>query len=286
MSQLRATLPIVGIIYAIALSFCGLRPAAAADLDILPDASLCMEAVRYIPPKTDQGVAGTISGRSGLVGTQTTAFYLSASIETILGSERRPFDANQGSYHIELGVDQRVQDLRLTPFFHHVSRHELDRSKPEAVDWNVLGLRVDGPWPRSTQPKLRAAFSVGHTTAASLIGYRWEFTGKLDAVPGPRASAEIHGRARARFVTTAPNEYFPRKRFLDYSLELAARWTRRRRTFEAFVSLDHRNDVLLTVPDARTRLLLGVRFGLDDERGRELPAAAATRPLEAPVRRP
>jgi hypothetical protein len=274
----------LGIISAIAMPLCSVFPATAADLDILPDVSLCMEAVRYVPPKTDQGFAGTISGRSGLVGTRTTAFYLSASVETILGSERRPFDANQGSYHIELGLDQRLQDVRLTPFFHHVSRHELDRSKPEAVDWNVLGLRVDGPWPRHTQPRLRVSFSAGHTTAASLIGYRWEFTGKLDAVPTPRTSAEIHGRARARLVTTAPSERFSRKRFLDYSAELAVRWTRRRRTFEAFVSLDHRNDVLLTAPDIRTRLLLGVRFGLDDERGRELPAATATESLAPSTR--
>jgi hypothetical protein len=259
--------------------------ARAADIDILPDASLNMEAARYVPSKIDQRLVGTISGRSGLVGYRDATFYLDASIETILGTERRPFDADQGSYHIELGLDQRLQDLRLTPFFHHVSRHELDRPKPEAVDWNVLGVRIDGPWPRATRPRLRAGFGVGHTTQASLIGYRWELTANADALALPRGSAELHARTRARLVTTQPSELFPRNDFLDYAFELATRFTRVRRTFEAFVALERRNDVLLTVPDTRTRLLFGVRFGLEDDGRHDVASGPATTPAAQQSRR-
>lgn len=252
--------------------------AQASDIEILPDASLNMEAARYVPSEIDQRLVGTVSGRSGLVGYRDATFFLSASIETILGSEFRTFDADQGSYHLELGVDQRLGDLRLTPFFHHCSRHELDRSKTQAVDWNVAGLRVDGPWPRATQPHLRAGFGVGHTTEAAFIGYRWEMTAYTDALCVPRASAELHARARARFVTAEPSEVFPRSRFLDYAFELAARWTRGRRAFEVFAALEHRNDVLLTVPDVRTRLLIGVRFGLEDDGRHDAASGPATTP--------
>lgn len=270
----RCTVLLLGPFAAAAFSLCATAPAASADLDILPDASLGMEAARYVPSAVDQRLVGSIGGRSGLVGYRETTFFLAARIETILGSERRAEDANQGSYHIELGFDQRLRDLRLTPFFHHVSRHELDRSKPEAVDWNVLGLRVDGPWPREAKPRLRAGFGVGHTTLASLIGYRWEITGDLDALAVAHASMEIRGRARARLVTTESSETFPRSGFLDYALELAARWARGRRAFEAFAMLEHRNDVLLTTPDTRTRMLFGVRFGLEDDKRCDAPASS------------
>ena len=285
MRQRFATL-LFGPLSAGALLLCGAARASSADLDILSDASLEMEAARYVPSKVDQRLVGTVGGRSGLIGYRDATFFLAARLETILGSERRPFDADQGSYHIELGLDQRLRDLRLTPFFHHVSRHDLDRSKPEAVDWNVLGVRVDGPWPRDSQPRVRAGLGVGHTTQASLIGYRWELTARVDALAVPRASAEIHARARARLVTTEPSDLFPRSGFLDYGLELAARWTRGRRTFEAFATLERRNDVLLMTPDARTRLLLGVRFGLEDDRRRDAPATApAARPRSQPRER-
>jgi hypothetical protein len=79
-------------------------------------------------------------------------------------------------------------------------------------------------------------------------------------------------------VTTEHRELFPRNGFLDYALELAARWTRARRSFEAFVALEHRNDVLLTIPDTRTRLLLGVRFGLEDDGRHEAAGGPATAP--------
>jgi hypothetical protein len=237
---------------------------AEAEVEALPDVSLRTEMARYAPASVDQALVGSIGARSGLVRWRDTTFFLSARIETILGTERRETDANQGSYHIELGVDQRLRALRLTPFFHHVSRHALDRSKPDAVDWNVIGVRIDGPWPSEARPRLWAGFGVGHTTLASLIGYRWELTGQLDATVFSRASAAIHCRGRGRVVTTEPSDLFPRDAFLDWSVEVAARWTHSLRVIEPFVTWEHRNDVLLTQPGSRTRLLLGLRFGIED----------------------
>jgi hypothetical protein len=276
-------LPFLGLLALLA----GAVPArgAEAEFEALPDASLRAEVARYSPTTVDQVFVATIAPRFGLLRWRDTRLFLDANIETILGTERRETDANQGSYHIELGVDQRLRALRLTSFFHHVSRHALDRSKPEAVDWNVLGMRLDGPWPSESHPRLWAGVGVGHTTLASLIGYRWELTGQLDALAFAHADAEIHCRAQSRVVTTEPSELFPRDAFLDWSVEVAARWTHRLRVIEPFVAWEHRNDVLLTQPSARTRLLLGVRFGIEDG-PRRRPAPQATPGMSIPNGRP
>jgi hypothetical protein len=245
---------------------------SAAEAELLPDAALDIEFVHYTPKSVDQVWDTIVGARAGLARWRATTVFVGGEIETVLGTERRETDANQGSYHIELGLDQYVSTLRVTPFFHHVSRHALDRAKPEAVDWNVLGVRLDGPWPRDARRPLTAGLGVGRTTLASLVGYRWEITGQVDDRLLATANLALHCRGRARLVTAESSEAFPRGTFLDWSLELAARLTHKNRVLEPFVAWEHRNDVLLSVPDVRTRLLIGLRLGIPEQPGRPSPA--------------
>jgi hypothetical protein len=175
-------------------------------------------------------------------------------VETILGWERRPFEANQVNYHLELGLSRPIGAMTASLFFHHVSRHAVDRDKPEAVDWNVLGAGLSGHVARV----LRIRASVGHTTIASLVGYEWEFTAGLTA----DLARAFYVSGDVRYVTVDPDPAFPRDDFADLRGEAGVRWVRGEATALAFfAAFERRNDVLLLVPAVRDRLLLGFRVG-------------------------
>ncbi len=227
-------------------------PAAAADVALLPDVSVHLAAARYEPTDPDVHWTGWIGAGAGVVRVADATAYFSADVESILGWERRPFEATQANYHLELGVRRPIGTFTASVFFHHVSRHAVDRDKPEAVDWNVLGVRAAGP----LTPSLRLHASVGHTTQASLVGYRWEVVGALDV----DLAAPLYAAAGVRFVTVAEDPAFPRGDFADWRAELGARFRREKAVLETFAAFERRNDVYLLVPAVRNRLLLGFRI--------------------------
>src|SRR5262245_53319653 len=117
------------------------------EVQLLPDLSANLEGAYYVPAE-DAFVWDTwIGAGAGLLRVQTATAYISADIETVLGRERRAFDANQVNYHLEGGLRFEIGHQALGPVFHHVSRHLVDRPKTTLVDWNVLGLRLAGPLP-------------------------------------------------------------------------------------------------------------------------------------------
>ena len=188
-----------------------------------------------------------------------TTVYFVADVETILGDTLRAFDANQVNYHLEPGIRQRAGRGAATVFFHHVSRHYVDRAKTEAVDWNILGGRI--VWPVRTGPKpVRVLASLGHTTLASRVGYKWEAIGEVDAEPARIGSAVLFGRAIVRVVTVEEDPEIPRGSFADASLELGARFLRDGRGLDLFAAVERRNDVYVEVPGRQDRALFGFRI--------------------------
>jgi hypothetical protein len=234
-------------------------PARADGIALLPDVSVRLSAARYEPVETDMHWMGWIGAGAGLVQTGGVTAYFTADVETIIGNTRRAFDASQANYHLEAGLRRAVGERHQAAlFFHHVSRHLVDRPKVQAVDWNVLGLRFAGR--RPGRVPVGFAFGVGHTTLASLVGYRWEATGHVDAALLSGKSGEAYVAGDARFVTVARSPAFPRGDFLDRAAELGGRWRKGGRTLETFVAWERRHDVFLEVPGARTRALLGFRI--------------------------
>jgi hypothetical protein len=227
--------------------------------EVLPDVSVHLEAARYQPTEPDLQWLGWIGAGAGLARVGGVTGYFTADAESILGRVRRPFDANQVNYHLELGLRHPLGAFTAGVFFHHVSRHAVDREKDQAVDWNVLGLRLKGPAARSV--RLRA--SVGHTTLASLVGYRWELAAGLDV----DLRRPAYAAADVRLVTVERDPLFPRGDFVDVRAEAGARWPRGEALLETFAAFERRNDVLLLVPAVRNRLLLGFRIGYSGRQG-------------------
>lgn len=266
---------------ALGLALCASVPPAAADSEFLPEIGVRLQAARYLPSEVDRVHEGWIGANAGLARFGRTTAYLAADVETVLGNERREFEAKQANYHLELGARRALsRDRALSLFLHHVSRHEQDRSKPEAVDWNLLGLRFEAPFPAEFKIPGRLAVGMGHTTQASLIGYRWELTGQAVADLVTRRFGIVYGAAGFRLVSAEPEEPFERRGFVDFQAEGGVRFRRDGRMIETFLALDHRNDVLIAEPLTTTRALLGFRIrvgrrhfaGPEDPRPRRAPA--------------
>lgn len=262
--------------------------AAADDYELLPDLSLRLMAARYAPSEQDFGWVGWLGGSAGVVRAGRMTLFGSADVETVIGSERRDFDANQANYHLGFGVKHSWPARELALYFDHVSRHRVDRAKPEAVDWNSLGLRF---WGRlSKSPPARFEVSAGHTTLASTVGYEFEGTVALAADLVSRERWAVFVNAGARGVTVDEGAAFARGDFVDVWLEGGVRFRRGQRALELFAAYEHRNDVYVTLPGVRDRALFGVRFALADGSttdappapGRNGPASSDPRPWGSP----
>jgi hypothetical protein len=109
---------------------------------------------------------------------------------------------------------------------------------------------------------------IGHTTLASLVGYRWELYARGDADLVRRARAALFAAAEVRRMTVEPDPGLPRGGFTDLAAEAGVRVRGESRVADLFVSWERRNDVFLEEPGARRRAQVGVRFAYNtDPRG-------------------
>lgn len=238
-------------------------PAAAGPAELLPEARLRLSAARYLPAERDFQWTAWIGGGVGALRLGRVTLFGSAEVETVIGNERRGFDANQANYHLETGLRAAFGRRSVSLFFNHVSRHTQDRAKPRAVDWNLLGVRLEGPLSDRPFPT-RLQLSAGHTTLASSIGYGFEAVVRLKAELLTRPWGGLFVDGELRGVTAEPSPEFPRSGFVDARGEAGVRLRRGARSAELFLAYEHRNDVFVTKPGSRTRGLLGLRLGLDD----------------------
>jgi hypothetical protein len=236
-----------------------LAAAPVAGAELLPEVSVHLRAARYAPARTDFHWQGWIGAGADVLRVRSTTAYFTADVETIIGSTLRTFDANQANYHLEAGIRRRMGGATGTLFFHHVSRHYVDRPKTHAVDWNLLGGRVEWQVRNGRHPVLATA-SLGHTTLDSLVGYRWEAIAEVDAEPRRLGSGALFLRATLRAVSVGENPPLGRGGFVDMSGEAGTRWSQEGRALDLFAALERRNDVFLEVAGRQDRALFGFRI--------------------------
>jgi hypothetical protein len=254
-----------GIQLAASVSLAALAAAAAAGepAKFLPEGSLRMMGARYAPAERDFQWDAWVGGELGLLRWAGTTFLVAVEVETILGNELRAFDANQANYHVEGALKRPWARRTVELFFSHVSRHTEDRPKPQTVDWNILGLRLSGPLGHTPFPT-RFLVSAGPTTRSSLVEYRFEVIGGLEADLVAKPWGAVYLSAMLRGVKTESKLALPRSGFLDVNVEGGARVRRGQRSFHVFAAYERRNDVYPLLPELRNRLLMGLRFGIND----------------------
>jgi len=253
---------------------------AAEDVQFFPEVTVQLGGAYYIPTEDAFAWDTWIGAGAGLLRVKRTTVYLTTDVETILGEERRAFDANQVNYHLEAGLRIRAGSHLVIPFFHHVSRHVVDRPKNQLVDWNIVGARVTGPLPSSFPVAGRYAASLGHTVEWRSVGYQWEFVAVVDVTVRRRLWATPFLRADVRVVTVDPQASIHRGDFADFLGEAGVRFATGGRNLDVFAAYEHRNDVFVLSPGVRDRALLGLRIGFapGDSAGPNLPIGWPERP--------
>ncbi|MBF8300148.1 MAG: hypothetical protein HW394_518, partial [Acidobacteria bacterium] len=129
-----------------------------------------------------------------------------ANYQTILGSEFREFDPNQGNYILEGSVSARAAALELAGVFHHESRHLSDRPKRDPVDWNMVGVRLQSGVRRG-RTELRGRVDFRGVVERTLVDYRWEVDSDVAARVGlgPRVAVVATGGLRLLGVDGSRN---------------------------------------------------------------------------------
>ena len=233
------------------------RPARAESPSFLPEVFARLQAAHYFPDDDDQVWTGWIGAGADLLKTGNVTVEFTADVETLIGRELRTFDPTQANYHLAAALRVLVAGDEVVPFFHHVSRHAVDRPKVKAVDWNLLGVRGRVGL---ASGRGRVTVGAGWVIGDCPIGYEWEFTARSEFEPVPR----LYAMADARHVVAEPTPEFPRGSFTDLSLEGGVRWHSGPRILDVFAAFERRNDVFVHAPGVRDRLLLGFRLGPRD----------------------
>jgi len=253
---------------------------SASAAELFPDAKAYLDAARYAPAQPAFEWTAWAGAEAGLLGIGPTTFYLTTDFQTVLGSEKRTFDPNQVAYHLEPGLQTTVGPAQVALFFHHVSRHLVDRSTDISVSWNILGASVTAPLPGGAPGHFSA--SVGRATQSAHVKYRWELTASLEAEPLRRPSGGLYVFSSARLVTTRPTEVHPRDRFLDLLVEAGIRLRRAGRGIEVYAAFERRNDALVLEAAVRERALFGLRLGFSASSSPPPAGAAGPRPPYGP----
>jgi hypothetical protein len=163
-----------------------------------------------------------------------------ADYQAILGSEFRRFDPNQGNYTLEASASARLSGVELAGMFHHVSRHLSDRSKREAIAWNVVGVRALRRF-HLADTTVDVQGSVGNVVEHAFVDYGW--TSDLDLVIRHRLTrvADVYAHGFGRMlgidadVSTRPTQR-------DGRLELGIRLRGGAAAVELFAGLERRVD--------------------------------------------
>lgn len=232
------------------------------QVSVLPDVSVHLKAARYAPSDLAFRWDGWIGAGASLVRAHDTTVYFTADLETIIGGEKRTFDANQANYQLEAGVRHDWTDTSVAAVFHHVSRHVVDRPKTQAVDWNNVGVRATRRFRRG-EDYARLTVAIDRTIQHSFVRYGWEFMarGDMDVISDPSGAAYVLAELRA---VTEPKAETGRGGFLDATIEGGYRFRRERRALQLFAAYEHRNDVFVESREARNRALVGFRITLGD----------------------
>jgi hypothetical protein len=137
---------------------------------------------------------GRASADLDLVDYLVGRFSVLGEYQVVMGSELRPFDANQGNYVLEVSSSLRGGANEFAAVFQHESRHLSDRAKRRAVAMNLLGARVLRRVPLRVGT-LDVWADLGRVVRYAYVDYTWRGRVNLVARRGISPRLALFGRA-------------------------------------------------------------------------------------------
>jgi hypothetical protein len=180
-----------------------------------------------------------------------------ANYETVLGSEFRAFDPNQGNYILEGSISRRAGGLEAAGVFHHVSRHLSDRPKRFPVDWNMIGGRIGGSTTRG-RTTLRARADVRGVIQNTFVDYRWEVESAAAVRVGLRPGVVLVSSGGVRVLGVDGSR--DRGTQYGYRGEGGVRLDGRGAALELFIAAERRIDPYQLEFSTSTWMTLGFRI--------------------------
>jgi hypothetical protein len=159
----------------------------ARTVEFLPRTSFHMAAEHLSGDDPRYVWDADFGGELDIVDYGVGRFAFEGNYQVVLGEEIRAFDPNQGNYILTGLGTFRLGATEVAGVLYHQSRHMADRPKEEAVDWNMLGGRVQRAFSYDeflfdARADLRGVFMK------TSVDYSWE----LDA--GLRSDVKVHPR--------------------------------------------------------------------------------------------
>lgn len=124
-----------------------------------------------------------------------------ANYQAILGEQFRPFDPTQGNYILAGSLSARMNGIEASGVFFHQSRHLSDRGKRQPVDWNMIGVGVEG-LAQTGGFAVHARADVRGVVQKSFVDYRWEIATSARADYQLRNSLGLLASGGLRWIGT------------------------------------------------------------------------------------
>ena len=128
---------------------------------------------------------------------------LFVSYEQIVGGEKRNIDPNQNGYAIDGSMFFPLPRGEVSAFFHHISRHRVDRETDLSISWNMVGgsyadrvvvARVE------LETGIRGMFTVERAN----VDYRGQVEAHVSAMRPLNNTLALVGRAEGVVVPVDP----------------------------------------------------------------------------------
>ena len=166
-------------------------------------------------------------------------FTFLANYQVVLGEEIRSFDPNQGNYILAGVASVRVRDTEISGQLYHQSRHLADRPKEEAIDWNMLGGRVQRGF-SYRQAIFDAHADLRGVFMKTTVDYSWELDAGVRSDVKVRPSIGLLAAGNIRYLGVDGSR--ERGNQTGYKVEGGVRFEGRAGAIELFVGGERRID--------------------------------------------
>ena len=171
-----------------------------------------------------------------------------AEYEAFIGSERRQWDLNQGTYRFDTAVSRRIGATEVSGILLHVSRHLVDRDNPPSIAWNAVGVRARHRWTMGRDATIvEGRVDVTHAMQQAVVDYLWGGDLRL-SVRHPPASwrrVSLLADASGTLMRTKLEKY-GRPGICGARIEGGVRINGERAALEAFLGYERRLDAFPT----------------------------------------